>query len=112
MFLESSEQFERKSEGEQRRDDQHDDRGLLAAFLRHGAVRVHQQVANTGAEVQQESPCQNEHDELDDDVGEETLEDFEAEFGSEALIEEVQQERKKDEKQPTAQAMQDRHAPR
>jgi hypothetical protein len=65
-------------------------------------ARVHEQVTDTGAEVEQEGPRENERDELDDDVGEEALEDFEAEFGSQALIEEVQQERKKNKKQPTA----------
>jgi len=59
-------------------------------------------VTDTRAEVEQEGPRENERDELDNDVGEEALEDFETEFGSQALIEEVQQERKKNKKQPTA----------
>jgi hypothetical protein len=62
--------------------------------------------------VKQESPRENERDELDDDVGEETFEDFETQFGSQALIKEVQQERKKNKQQTTAQAVQNRHSPR
>lgn len=76
--------------------------GLLAAFLRDRAVRVHHEVTDARAEVKQEGPRKNERDELDDDVGEETFEDLETQFGSQALIEEVQQERKKNKKQTTA----------
>ena len=46
---------------------------LPLSFVDRAVVRVHQQVADAGAEVKQEGPRQNEHDELDDEVGEEAL---------------------------------------
>src|SRR6266702_1373190 len=101
-FLKNSEQFCRECNRKKRRHDENDDGGLLAAFLRDRAVRVHHEVTDAGAEVKQEGPRENERDELDDDVGEKTFEDLETQFGSQALIEEVQQERKKNKKQTTA----------
>ncbi|CAM2139865.1 hypothetical protein PT2222_110358 [Paraburkholderia tropica] len=60
-------------------------------------VEVHEQVAHAGAEVKEEGPAEHEHDELDDDVREEALEDLEAEFGGEALVEQEQDEREEQE---------------
>ena len=108
MLLESSEQFERERDRQNRRHDEDHDGSALAAFLVHRIViRIHQEVTDTGAEVKEESPRQPERDDLDDDVGQKALENFEAQFGSEALAEEIQQERKEKEKCRTADPVQD-----
>src|SRR5262249_12348759 len=62
--------------------------------------------------VKQERPRQHQRDQLDDDAGQEALEHLEAQFRSQALVEEVKQERKEDEQQPAADAVENRHAPR
>ncbi|CAM2196681.1 protein of unknown function [Paraburkholderia kururiensis] len=111
-FSEHPEEFCRNGKSKERGNDQDDDRGLLALFLGHRAVvGIHQKVTDAGAEVEEEGPGEDQHDELDDDAGQEAFEHFEAEFGGEALIEQIQQEGQEDEQQCTAYAMKDRYAP-
>ncbi|KAG0162131.1 hypothetical protein DFQ30_003207, partial [Apophysomyces sp. BC1015] len=87
--LKDSEQFERNGDRQQRRHHEHDDRRLLAALLGDRAVRVHQQVAQSSAEVEQIRPRQHEDDQLDERIGEEGFQGCKAELRSQALLEQI-----------------------
>jgi hypothetical protein len=58
-------------------------------------VHIEQQKADAGAEVMQVTPDQGQDHQLDEAVGQQGRELREAQFGGDALLEQVQNERKR-----------------
>ena len=71
-------------------------------------VHVHEQVADAGAEVVQESPDQAQRDQLDEPVRGDALEVGVGHFGTQAQFQHVQDARQQGENDESADTMQDR----